>query len=97
MPPLPRVAFQALAALNILTPDQFKAAVVSAFAAVRSDTAVPVHCYFNDLWAVWDWTEWFASQGKESYPNEISNFAKRDEAVMSARFRRRRVDRHDRP
>jgi hypothetical protein len=83
--------------MNIMSPNQFVNAVLSAFSAVKSDTSVPIHCHFNDLWAVWDWTKWFASQGKSCFPNEIGNFAKKDESVMSARFRRRRIDRHDRP
>lgn len=97
VPQLPCMVFQYIGAMNIMTPEQFKQAVISAFSAVRSDTSVPVHCYFNDLWAIWDWGKWFTSQGRDSFPNEIGNFAKRDEAVMSARFRRRKVDRQDRP
>lgn len=50
-----------------------------------------VRCAFTDLWAVWDFREWFNSHGigpVGAWPNPIQNWAKRGKAVLSVRLSR---------
>jgi hypothetical protein len=83
--------------MDLFTPQEFKDAVITSFSAVKLGCHTAINCVFSELMAVFDWTKWFAGQGKDMWPNKISNFRTREETVHSSRFQRRVVAREDRP
>lgn len=51
-------------------------------------STMQVKCAFIDLWVAWDFSLWFQGHNKDAWPNELTDWTKRDLTVHSLRFTR---------
>ena len=79
---------QHLATSNVVTPEEFKEAVLTAFRSFGTASDDRVHCIFEDVWAVQGWGAFFKSQPAGVWPSSIHANRLREETQHLHRFQR---------